>query len=419
MRRYGNHMSTPFRLSLTLAVAAGCLAALTSSSLVANSTPARNDLDALFALYDREPDGPAKDQLAAEIDAAAHQKYATVSRLRWHTDLASAQAAARVEGRPILHLRMLGRLDEDLSCANSRLFRTTLYANQEVSAFLRERFVLYWSSERAVPRVTIDYGDGRMLERTTTGNSAHYVLNDRGDVLDVLPGLYAPKAFRQELERSLALAARVRGASDKERAKVLVDYHQQRVTAARNEWERLSPTRIPVRQLTAQPRVQGDLAAAQLRTMSKAMIELKDLKVFAKGLAPEAVSEDEIETWSSVGRALYGLGATSVLDQPSRALIVRMHNAVPGELRATDQERDQMIARLEQTLAADTALNQLRLRPQIGRQIVRLHGRTDFATLNAWIYAEVFRTPKQDAWLGLLPRNVFTGLPGDGVVMRR
>jgi hypothetical protein len=77
-----------------------------------------------------------------------------------------------------------------------------------------------------------------------------------------------------------------------------------------------------------------------------------------------------------------------------------------------------MIARLERTMVADTAPNQLRLRPQIAREIVRRGGRIDFAALNGWIYAEVFRTPRQDAWLGLLPRNVFTGLPGDGVVIR-
>jgi hypothetical protein len=107
-----------------------------------------------------------------------------------------------------------------------------------------------------------------------------------------------------------------------------------------------------------------------------------------------------------------------VMDDASRALVVRLHDAVPRELRATNHQRDAMIARLEQTLVADSALNQLRLRPQIGREIVRQDGRIDFATLNAWIYAEVFRTPKRDAWLGLLPRNVFSGLPGDGVVMR-
>lgn len=413
-------MSTTIRRSLALGIAAGCLAALTVS-LVANGMPAPADLDALMARYDREPDGPAKDTLAAEIDAAAHQKYATVSRLYWHTDLASATSAARAHGRPILHLRLLGRLDEDLSCANSRLFRATLYANQDVSAFLRERFVLYWSSERPVPRMTIDYGDGRKIERTTTGNSAHYVLDDHGNVLDVLPGLYAPAAFRRELEGSLALAERVRGKSDDERAKQIVDYHRQGVAAARRDWEQLSARLlIPARRSLLQPRVQGDLAVAQLNTMVKAAIELRDLKQFARGLAPEAISEDQIEIWSALGRGLYGVGdvKNGVMDQASRALIDRLHNAVPLELRATGDERDAMIARLEQLIVADSALNQLRLRPQIAREIARRRGRTDFATLNAWIYAEVFRTPKQDAWLGLLPRNVFTGLPGDGVVMR-
>src|SRR5262245_20928954 len=133
-----------------------CLPLLTPSTF-ADSTPQQR-LDALLERYDRAPDGPVKERLAAEIDAAAHQKYASVSRLFWYTDFASAKAAAHESGRPILHLRMLGRLDEDLSCANSRLFRTTLYADQDVSRFLREHFVLYWSSERPVQRVQIEYG---------------------------------------------------------------------------------------------------------------------------------------------------------------------------------------------------------------------------------------------------------------------
>src|SRR5215510_1038671 len=209
-------MRNILRRSTTFAISCGCILALTTPAPAAGVS-GREELDALLARYDREPDGPERAQLAAQIDALAHQKYATVSRLYWYVDLASAKAAARAEGRPILQLRMLGRLDEDLSCANSRLFRATLYANQEVSAFLRDRFVLYWSSERPVPRVTIDYGDGRTLERTTTGNSAHYVLDEDGRVLDVLPGLYTPAAFRHELEGSLALAEHLRGKSASER----------------------------------------------------------------------------------------------------------------------------------------------------------------------------------------------------------
>ena len=47
-------------------------------------------------------------------------------------------------------------------------------------ALLRERFVLHWHSMRPVPKITIDFGDGRVLERTITGNSVHLVLDADG-----------------------------------------------------------------------------------------------------------------------------------------------------------------------------------------------------------------------------------------------
>ena len=255
--------------------------------------------------------------------------------------------------------------------------------------------------------MTIDYGDGRRLERTTAGNSAHYILDEHGTVLDVLPGLYAPTTFRQELESSLALAARVRDKSNAERASLVANYHRQRVATAERDWARLAATpSIPaLRQLPAPP------------TVSKMAIERRDLRVFAKGLAPEVVSEDQIQVWSAAGQLLYGAGGP-VLDDASRALVARLHNAGPQELRATDQDVRAILARLEQTIVADTALNQLRLRPQISREIVREGGRISFPTLNDWIQRQVFRTPREDAWLGLLQRDVFTGLPGDGVVLR-
>jgi hypothetical protein len=412
-------MAHTFRQARTLGIAAASAAVLTLS-LSAAHEPGPKELDAMLARFDRQPAGAAKDTLAVDIDRVAHQKYATVSRLFWYTNLASAEAAAHEQGRPILHLRMLGKLDEDLSCANSRFFRATLYANQEVSRFLREHFVLYWSSERPVPRVTIDYGDGRAIVSTTTGNSAHYVLDERGHVLDVLPGLYAPTAFRHELERSLALATSLRDASDSERAARLVEYHQARLVAGQRDWERLAGTPwVPgVRQLLTEGRIAGEAAAAQRATLSKAAVELPRLHTFMKGLAPESVPEDQIEMWSVAGQVVYGL-RDWVLDDASRALVVRLHNAVPRELRGTDEQVDRMIERLEQTIVADTALNQLRLRPMIEHEIVRQGGRVEFGALNAWIYAEVFRTPSADAWLGLLPRDVFTGLPGDGVAVRR
>src|SRR5262249_59425487 len=120
---------------------------------------------------------------------------------------------------------------EELSCANSLFFRIVLYGNATVSQFLRDRFVLHWQTERPVPRVTIDFGDGRRLERTLTGNSVHYVLDQDGRVVDALPGLYGPVEFVEGLtqaERAAARLSTMAGASQREAA--LREYHQQRLS---------------------------------------------------------------------------------------------------------------------------------------------------------------------------------------------
>ena len=130
----------------------------------------------------------ALDLVCAQVDCES-------SHLYWYTDLDAARAAAAASGRPILVLRLLGRLDEQLSCANSRFFRLVLYSDPAIAGWMRDHLVLYWSSERPVPKVTVDYGDGRRLVGTLTGNSIHYVLDSHGRLVDGLPGLNAPHRF--------------------------------------------------------------------------------------------------------------------------------------------------------------------------------------------------------------------------------
>src|SRR5215470_19036512 len=164
-------------------------------------------LDMLFQVYGGQiarltaesPRARASDpewqRLTVALDGVSRQRDSFASRLYWYTDIEQAKAAAHATRKPILSLRLLGNLDEEYSCANSRFFRSILYANTEVSAFLRENFILHWKSVRPVPRVTIDFGDGRKIERTLTGNSIHYVLGADGRVIDALPGLYGAQAF--------------------------------------------------------------------------------------------------------------------------------------------------------------------------------------------------------------------------------
>ena len=143
---------------------------------------------------------------APELDAVCRQKDAHTARLYWFTDLPAAIAEAKRTGRPILSLRLLGNLDEELSCANSRFFRKLLYPHPGVNQMLREDFVLHWQSVREVPVVTIDFGGGKRLVRTLTGNSVHLVLDSSGRPVDALPGLMRPEVFARELETAHQLA---------------------------------------------------------------------------------------------------------------------------------------------------------------------------------------------------------------------
>jgi hypothetical protein len=415
-------------------------------------------LDELLARYDRA--APAeREALADEIDAVAAQRYATVSRLYWFTELDRAEAEAHRTHRPILALRMLGDLRNALSCANSRLFRATLYANTEVSAFLRSHFVLYWSSERAVPTVTIDYGDGRKLVRTTTGNSAHYVLDEDGHVLDVLPGLYAPAVFHSELTASLAFADRVRGKTDAERVRATTAYHRAAIEATAHDFERARGAAYlgGGRFLLDRAALTSALERAQTATMSKMAIEVPDLQRIG-AIDAWTVPSDEA-AWAAIGQRVWTIGGRGTGDEPatptaeasmvgiagrfgrprrpvraargeapppppapllldaqSRALIAQLHNAGPASLAATPAQLAEVIARLEHHIVADTALDQFTLRQTIRARIADGDD-SDFEALNAWIYDHVFATPRSDAWLGLLPRSDFTGLPGDGVVL--
>ena len=174
-------------------------------------------------------EAPESAPLRAAIDGVARQRDAYASGLYWFTDLEAAKAEAKRSGKPILSLRLLGNLDDEFSCANSRFFRTYLYANRTVSDLLRRGYVLHWKSVRPVPVLTIDMGDGRRIKRTITGNSIHYILDAEGRVVDALPGNYGPAAFLAALNR---MEQQTRGATPE----VIRQWHAQEADALCAEW---------------------------------------------------------------------------------------------------------------------------------------------------------------------------------------
>ena len=313
----------------------------------------------------------------ALLDRVCAQKDCRASRLFWYTDLEEAKLAAHRLGRPILSLRLLGRLDEELSCANSRFFRVMLYSDESIASILRERYVLHWSSERPVPQVTIDMGDGRKIRQTITGNSVHYLLDEDGNVLDALPGLYSPAAFRMQIAEWLSLDR-----------SVLRTYHSVRSeeTASRAL----------------------DYGIAEVRT-------IRGRRPAAEQAAPRAMTKSLPETPML---AALSLGARRMLPQEWMALGEKEIDSVTfsDESLALMQRKqtlnEELLRNLRRTVAIDTIYNEYELHRRIHEWFAMGQVR-DLATLNERIYDELFLTPSNDPWLGLKPEAVFTAIASE------
>jgi hypothetical protein len=365
-------------------------------------------------------------RLKSALDAVGRQRDCYASRLYWFTDFDQASAAATASGKPILSLRLLGNLDEELSCANSRFFRTTLYANGEVAAYLRDHFILHWKSVRPVPRVTIDFGDGRKIERTITGNSIHYVLTADGRVIDALPGLYGPKAFLRGLERAEAIERQVSSAGGDRREALLREYHSGRIASLESELQAdlqtLSAAPVRAKELVATPvsvPVQPPSArAAGVTAVSKYAVEKPILEKSLPPTSPETGRSVAIDdsTWSRVA-ALHA--EESRLDGGSVSLIRAKSPTATDAGRLTASKRIvedpllRQIRNLERSIAEDTVRNEYDLHSRIHSWLAGESINID--QLNKRVYAELFLTPDSDPWLGLLPQDVYAALDRGGV----
>ena len=299
-------------------------------------------LDAILALG-------AVGELADEaVDRVAGQKYGHITRLFWFDDLEAAKAEAKRTNKKILSLRLLGDLRDELSCANSRFFRTVLYVDPAVREKMTE-YVLHWSSERDAPVMTIDFGDGRVIKRTVTGNSIHYVLDEEGRVLNAIPGLWGPMAFIEQLDDEVKPVA------------------NQALPRIRNR-------RVPAKD-------------AMFLAVGKSMIEAPMIGLEGLGLRsppkPIEVSERTRQ-------------------------IMRRENP-----HLNDVIFELMVERFEETLGEDTRQNRI-LMDRIQTEMAR-SPRPEMHVLNRWVYAEVFKTPATDPWLGLHDDEVYTGLQDAGI----
>jgi hypothetical protein len=347
-------------------------------------------------------------RIAWAMDQVAQQKNSYLAGLYWYTDLQQAEAAASASGKPILSLRLLGNLTDDLSCANSRFFRTILYANPLVADKLREKFILHWQSVRPVPIISIDFGDGRKLVRTITGNSIHYVLDAKGHVIDGLPGVYGPGAFLKLLDSSLSVANQVKGLSDEQRQAILQDYFRERTNTISLAW--FSDTRRIGGKLPQGYKVEfnekGEALSIMPLAVTKSISEATILRAMTAGSEAMGQITDE-PAWLKIAQLHI---ADSVIDPQSVVLIKHQNPDLSGAALTS------LLNKLQQSVAMDTARNEYLMHSRLYAKLAADRGRASVAELNEKVYAELFMTPRSDPWLGLLMSDTYTAIDGGGVV---
>ena len=351
-------------------------------------------------------------RLSAALDAVSQQRNSYMSGLYWYTNLAEAKRAAAAAGKPILSLRLLGRLTDELSCANSRFFRTVLYSNAEISAALRERFILHWETVRPAPIITIEFGDGRKLVRTITGNSIHYILDSDGQVIDGLPGLYGPAAFMRAIGETEGIFKRMRDVEPELKWGLLVSYYRNRVNRLSLDWlndVKKTGGQEPEGVLIRQDH-NGNALAIMPIAITKAMTETTMLRSMMSVSEALGRTTDD-EAWKKIA-ALHQDDAR--LDEHSITLIKRQTQDLPDGSKSLNN----LLRTLQDSIALDTVRNEYKLHVKLYSWLFTDRRRTELNALNEKVYAELFASPRSDPWLGLLAPDVYTGLDNGGVVKK-
>ncbi|MFN3167486.1 MAG: hypothetical protein ACE37H_10530 [Phycisphaeraceae bacterium] len=373
------------------------------------------------------------------LDHVAQQRDAYSAGLYWYTDLGAAKQQAQRTGRPILSLRMLGELVDEYSCANSRFFRTTLYADESVGKLMREQFVLHWQSVRPVPVITVDMGDGRTIKRTITGNSAHYVLDPNGRVVDCLPGLYGPDTFERFITQSGELAKRVKDADETAFVHAVRDLHAYQGAELDRAWARYmgvihaqdeaDKPEQDTRQIALRthenndnrPKMPNAMEAGRIAFAGKMVVERPLVRAVMPNAPTASEAADDMALWRRVAEAYK---EEARLDEGSRQLMAikapreSMQDALNRAIskRRVESPLARMVRNFEQGVAIETARNEHLLRRQLHDWFAKAEAPLELDALNKRVYADLFLTPDEDPWLGLVPADTYSALDGGGLL---
>jgi hypothetical protein len=175
-----------------------------------------------------------------------------------------------------------------------------LLSDPGVKDFLANQVVPTWQSIRSAPKVKIDFGNGKVMERTLKGNTVLYLCKPGGEVIDAFPGVYTPADFLAEVQPAMEKWQQSDLAKwHEELVKLKIFQEQMRITMSKARVE--SPL-LDALGFSRQPRSgPGKLPETPADSYEKLVRKLDDLSdeplkpaAAAKQVAPQAGTPEQI-----------------------------------------------------------------------------------------------------------------------------
>jgi len=268
-----------------------------------------------------------------------------------------------------------------------------LFSDPATAQLMNATFECAWSAVAPVPRATIDFGNGHVLDRTLAGNVLTWICTPDGVAVHALPGLFTPQRYAALLRESAELAGRSKDEDDG----AVAAFHAAKLQ---------SPA-LRFAALDAYPDVSKGFVEDPLKNVFHLMPAAAVPALPAPPSGPSDLSKVRVEAPIKRSAALptgHGGAATSAPDRSKRIVesaiewrtdLVPPGSRQPAPTASTAGDMD--------TLAADSAFNDAYRLPQVHALFLE-HARPTPSTLTRRVYREILHVDLDDPYLGLAPR---------------
>jgi hypothetical protein len=256
-----------------------------------------------------------------------------------------------------------------------------LLSQPDLAAWMSETFECAWETVRDVPRVSFDFGEGRVVRRTLHGNVVTWICDAQGRALDALGGLYDAPTYRARLQQAALLAKHLAERPDEaSRAATFHDYHARQA-------ERTAAGGTPLY-----------VGRAPISAVSKIVLERRtELAIVDPGADLRTLAADKGAVEIPIERALESQVSLSKFraERPvERAVALDAPRPSGEKLAAPGVRADKGL------LAQDTALGETRFRPLI-HAVLAETGSVGYGAITKRVYRDVLHVDLDDPWLGL------------------